>query len=148
MPHLQHLAIATKDPEKVAAFFQKVFDLKFVKRVPMSPRGGGVFLTDGHINFAFIDFPTVAAADMEGGAKFEGLHHIGFVVEDVSGLEKRMASVEAEKLSSAVNSDYKFYHEVKFRGPHGIILDISSGGWDVEEPRPATEEKNTRQKPA
>ena len=62
MARLRHIAIATKDPEKTAAFYQKVFGLQFVKRVPTSPRGGGVFLTDGHINFAFLDFPTDEAA--------------------------------------------------------------------------------------
>lgn len=36
MARLRHVAIATKDPEKSAAFYQKVLDLKFVKRAPTS----------------------------------------------------------------------------------------------------------------
>ena len=37
MARLRHIAIATKDPAKTAAFYQKVFGLKFVKQVPDSP---------------------------------------------------------------------------------------------------------------
>ena len=136
MARLRHIAIATKDPEKTAAFYQKVFDLKFIKRVPTSPRGGGVFLTDGHVNFAFLDFPTDAAADMEGGAGYEGLHHMGFQVDDLEEANARVAETDAEKLGDAAGSDHTFYFEEKLRGPNGVIMDISTKGWDLEPPVP------------
>lgn len=135
MARLRHIAIATKDPEKTAAFYQKVFDLTFVKRVPTSPRGGGVFLTDGHVNFAFLDFPTDEAADMEGGAGYEGLHHMGFQVDDLDEANARVAETDAEKLGDAGGSDHTFYFEEKLRGPNGVIMDISTKGWDLEPPK-------------
>lgn len=135
MARLRHIAIATKDPEKTAAFYQKVFDLKFVKRVPTSPRGGGVFLTDGHINFAFLDFPTDESADMKGGAAYEGLHHLGFHVGSLDETNEKIASTDAEKLGTAQGTGHKFYFEEKFRGPNGVIIDVSTSGWDLAPPQ-------------
>ena len=130
MAQLRHIAIATKDPEKTAAFYQKVFDLKFVKRTPSSPRGSGVFLTDGHITFAFLNLPSDEAADMKGGATYEGLHHIGFKVDSMDDLKARMSSNGAEKLGSAEGTGHNFYFEEKFRGPNSVIIDLSVKGWD------------------
>ena len=135
MARLRHIAIATKDPEKTAAFYQKVFDLKFVKRVPTSPRGGGVFLSDGHVTFAFLDYPTDAAADMEGGASYEGLHHMGFQVDDVNAANARVVETDGEMLGDAQGSEHTFYFEQKVRGPNGVIMDISTNGWDLEPPK-------------
>ena len=141
MARLRHIAIATKDPEKSAAFFQKVFGLTFVKRVPDSPRGGGVFLSDGHINFAFLNYPSDEAADMVGGASYEGLHHVGFHVEDLDDANARLEGTEAEKLGDTVGSHHSFYFEQKVRGPNGVIMDMSSKGWDLEPPKPAPVKK-------
>ena len=131
MARLRHIAIATKDPAKTAAFYQKVFGLKFVKQVPDSPRGGGVFLSDGHINFAFLNYPSDEAADMVGGASYEGLHHMGFQVDDIEEAKARLAGTEAELLGDAVGSHHSFYFEQKVRGPHGVIMDMSTNGWDL-----------------
>ena len=141
MARLRHIEIATKEPEKSAAFFQKVFGLKFVKRVPDSPRGGGVFLSDGHINFAFLNYPSDEAADMVGGASYEGLHHMGFHVEDLDDANARLEGTEAETLGDTVGSHHSFYFEQKVRGPNGVIMDMSSKGWDLEPPEPAPAKK-------
>ena len=141
MARLRHIAIATKDPDKTAAFYQKVFGLKFVKKVLDSPRGGGVFLSDGHINFAFLNYPSDEAADMVGGASYEGLHHMGFQVDDLKEAKTRLEGTEAELLGDTVGSHHSFYFEQKVRGPHGIIMDMSTQGWDLEPPEGAPAEK-------
>ncbi len=141
MARLRHIAIATKDPEKTAAFYQRVFGLEFVKQVPDSPRGGGVFLSDGHINFAFLNYPSDEAADMVGGASYEGLHHMGFQVDDLEEAKARLTGTEAELLGDAVGSHHSFYFEQKVRGPHGIIMDMSSKGWDLAPPEAAPVQK-------
>jgi catechol 2,3-dioxygenase-like lactoylglutathione lyase family enzyme len=131
MARLRHIAIATKDPEKTAAFYQKVFGLKLLKRVPDTPRGGGVFLTDGHISMAFLNFPTDEAADMAGGATYEGLHHLGFHVEDLEETSKRLSDTDAERLGQSEGSGFKFSFELKYRGPNGVIFDVAQKGWDL-----------------
>ena len=136
MARLRHIAIATRDPEKTAAFYQKVFGLKFVKRVPASPRGSGVFLSDGHVNFAFLDYPSDEAADMAGGAAYEGLHHMGFHVDSLEEANARLGETGAEVLGDEVGPHDSFYFEQKVRGPNGVIMDISTRGWDMEPPEP------------
>ncbi len=146
MVRLRHIAIATKDPEKTAAFYQKVFGLKFLKRVSSSPRvKSGVFLTDGHTNFAFLDYPSDEAADMKGGATFEGLHHLGFHTDNLAEINAQVSSTEAEKIGSSEGLTYAFDFDEKFRGPNGVIIDVSTKGWDLAPPAasaaPASEEK-------
>ena len=135
MVRLRHIAIATKDPEKTASFYQKVFGLKFIKRVSSSPRvRSGVFLTDGHTNFAFLDYHSDEAADMKGGATFEGLHHLGFHVDNLDEINARISSSDAEKIGSAEGTDYAFDFDEKYRGPNGVIIDVSTKDWEVSTP--------------
>jgi catechol 2,3-dioxygenase-like lactoylglutathione lyase family enzyme len=46
---IQHLAIASQDPEKQAAFYKDVFGFEEIRRID-NPRARGVILTDGAIN--------------------------------------------------------------------------------------------------
>ena len=48
MARIQHLAIASKDPEKQAEFYKRVFGFTEVRRLD-NPRARGVVLTDGHL---------------------------------------------------------------------------------------------------
>lgn len=135
MTRLRHIAIATKDPEATAAFYQKAFGLKFIKRVPQSPRGGGVFLTDGHINFAFLNFENDEQADMEGGASYVGLHHLGFQIDDDAQYEA-IDTAGGRCIGTSEGSTHKFYFEKKYRGPDEVLMDVSTTGWDLEPPAP------------
>ena len=105
-----------------------------------------MFLSDGHINFAFLNYPSDEAADMVGGASYEGLHHMGFQVDDLEEAKVRLAGTEAELLGDAVGSHHSFYFEQKVRGPHGVIMDMSTNGWDLEPPEaaPAEEERSLK----
>ena len=49
MTKLNHIAIATQDPDKTAEFFKNVFDLQEVGRVD-SDSAVGYYLSDGNIN--------------------------------------------------------------------------------------------------
>ena len=55
MARIQHLAIASLDPEKQAEFYKKVFGFEEVRRLD-NPRARGVVLTDGHINISVLNF--------------------------------------------------------------------------------------------
>jgi catechol 2,3-dioxygenase-like lactoylglutathione lyase family enzyme len=45
MARIKHIALTTKDPEKVAAFYKEVFGLQEIRR----SSNGAVFLTHGYI---------------------------------------------------------------------------------------------------
>jgi hypothetical protein len=66
---------------------------------------------------------------------------MGFQVDDIEEAKARLAETEAELLGDAVGSHHSFYFEQKVRGPHGVIMDMSTNGWDLEPPEAAPAEK-------
>ena len=70
MARIQHLAIASLDPEKQAEFYKKVFGFEEVRRLD-NPRARGVVLTDGHINISVLLF---RQDQIDQGLDFTGLH--------------------------------------------------------------------------
>jgi hypothetical protein len=69
MPKLRRLTIVTLDPERLAGFYEQVFEMR---RAP-NPKGEAIYLSDGYFNLTLI--PNRA----EG--KPSGLNHIGFDVD-------------------------------------------------------------------
>src|SRR4026209_257820 len=97
MAKLRHIAVHTPDPEKIAEFYKRVFDMVEVGRTD-SPIAKGVYLSDGTINMAVLRFKTVEAADRQDGlGPVFGLHHFGFWVDDMeepgAGLEEAGAGL-------------------------------------------------------
>jgi len=54
------------------------------------PGTRGVFLTDGDINLAVLNFKSDAAAGVERGKRFSGIHHIGFQVESLEAIAEKL----------------------------------------------------------
>ena len=62
------------------------------------------------------------------------LHHIGFEVESLEAIFDKLAAAGAERRHDVeealgVGHDHRPNVEVKFRGPDGIMLDVSQTGW-------------------
>ena len=134
MPRLKHIALTTPDPAKTAAFYMEAFGLREIRRDPH----GQVFLTDGYINLAVLNFKTEKDADVGAhGANFSGIHHFGFEVEDLDAAAARLEQANAKELTAkddldlgmAAGSHRNF--EMKWEGPDGIVIDISHTGWDT-----------------
>jgi catechol 2,3-dioxygenase-like lactoylglutathione lyase family enzyme len=134
MAKIRHIALATKDPDKTAEFYKKAFGFTEIRRSKDFTSGGGVFLTDGTLGIAILKFNW----DQLGkGLDYTGLHHFGVVVDDTDdwtthlenmGAELLVHSTdEAAKLITAVPSAADF--EVKFKGPEGLVFDISEKSW-------------------
>ena len=118
MAKLRHIAIRTRDPEQTAAWYKEAFGLTEVGRAR-----SGVYLSDGDINIAVL----LTNSETTGGEVPPGLHHLGFLVENVEDTCSRLATLGAERLSPAPQADQ--YFEVKHRGPDGVEFDISEHGW-------------------
>jgi catechol 2,3-dioxygenase-like lactoylglutathione lyase family enzyme len=131
MAKIKHIALSTQDPEKTAAFYKETLGLEEVGKVD-SPLAEGYYLTDGSINVAILKFKNDQAADKPEGVNFVGLHHFGFKVEDLEATEARLEAAQADKRPqinmSMTQAGHRNY-EVKYRGPDGVIFDISSTGW-------------------
>src|SRR5919106_6224015 len=76
MARIRHIALLTKDTEKLAEFYRASFGLKEVAR---SGEGGehgrAIYVSDGHINLAILPARN----------RREGIYHFGIAVDDVKG---------------------------------------------------------------
>ena len=120
---LRHVAISVPDLEKAAAFYESAFGLKRVNKVETA-HGNGISLSDGVVNLTLLNFPTDASAGDERGKDFVGIHHIGFVVDDVEGMTQKVIDTGA-RFHKEVKAGEKVDFERKFRDPNGVVFDIS-----------------------
>ena len=127
MARFKHIALSTADPAKTAEFYKKVFGLTELLRRPLDTGTEGVWLSDGYIYFAILNYNSQDTPNLgEGPSTVKGLHHIGFYVED---LDEACAAIESENAvecpgSSAANRKYK--------GPDGLMIDLRTRGWDEQ----------------
>jgi glyoxylase I family protein len=135
MARIKHIALSTLDPEATARFYVDVFGLKQVARID-HPAVEGCFLSDGDINLAVLKFKNDAAAGVERGKEYSGIHHIGFQVESLQAMAERLAAAGSERrddvndaLGVGQGGGRSINVEVKYSGPDGIMLDVSETGW-------------------
>jgi len=89
MGKLRHIAIAVANPDSTAKFYEQAFGMKRVRE-----SASAVMLSDGVISLAILNNQTSHEA-----LGHNGLHHVGFIAEDVGE-----TAVNAEK-SGAVYAD-------------------------------------------
>ena len=123
MGKLRHLAITVPDVEKAAGFYEHTFGMQRVWKSEL-----GVMLSDGTVSLAILKFPTDEMAGDERGKDFHGLHHLGFVVDD---LEAAQAAIEGNggRYHMQVPGDQAGPGERKFRDPDGVVFDIVDDGY-------------------
>jgi len=135
MAKIKHIALSTQDPDGTAKFYIDVFGMKQVGRID-SPSARGYYLTDGDLNLAILNFKNDAAAGAERGKGWNGIHHIGFQVDDLEAIGERLATAGAPRRDD-VNQALGLYAgqprhsnvEVKYSGPDGVMVDVSETGW-------------------
>ena len=135
MAKLKHIALTTHELEKVASFYKDVFDMEEVGRSGDTH----VYLSDGEMNLTIRACKTSEDPDVGAqGENFSGIHHIGFVVDDVmtcaEHMEKAGATLltpldSAERHRSSRGTEAPRNAEAKLSGPDGVIIDISEFGW-------------------
>lgn len=129
MPKIRHIAVHTPDVEKTAEFYKQAFEMKEVGRTD-SPLAVGIYLTDGYLNLAVLKFKTDEAADRRDGlGPVMGLHHFGFLVEDIEETRRKLAEAGAEYREAVDPNASTSYFEEKYKGPQGVMIDISARGW-------------------
>lgn len=132
MAKIKHIAIVTLDPERLAKFYEQVFDMKILHRT----KTGGVYLTDGYMNVALL--PNKA----EG--KPNGLNHFGFEIEDQEEIARRM-----EKFAIATPRQRpadRPYAETRGTDPDGNNFDLSVHGFQTIENKKDREAKAKKAK--
>jgi methylmalonyl-CoA/ethylmalonyl-CoA epimerase len=134
MPQIKHIAIATNDAGKTAKFYSEVFGLRQVAELN-GENAKGFMLSDGNVNVAILDFQNDAVAG-ERGKDWEGIHHIGFEVESLEDIERRLAAANSQPMDEvnqalhAGNTGPRHQNvETKYTGPNGEMIDVSQVGW-------------------
>jgi catechol 2,3-dioxygenase-like lactoylglutathione lyase family enzyme len=125
-PQLRHIAITVPDPWKAAEFYMRAFGMRKVGETDWE-NARGVYLTDGVINVALLHYKTEAAAGRLG-RDFVGVHHFGFLVDDVEASRRAVEAAGGKHWMGEAKKDGGFY-EVKFHDPDGIAFDITANGW-------------------
>ena len=133
MPKIKHIAMTTSDPDKAASFYKEVFGMEEVGRSGDSH----VYLSDGELNLTIRSCKDSDAVDVgEQGAGFSGIHHIGFLVEDVEGFVAKVQEAGGKRLTPAMADRAESGYvpgpsnvEAKVTGPDGVVIDVSTAGW-------------------
>ncbi len=128
MARIRHIALAVKDIDKTADFYEKALGLT---RSPKSegPTAFRIYLSDGEVNLALLQYKSDVGSGVDP-SKFVGIHHFGFQCDD---LEKQQVQIEKAggkfffDLGDPDDDDF----ERKFRDPNGIIFDINWKGWSL-----------------
>ncbi len=118
MGKLRHIAVTVPDPEAAAQFYEKTFDMERVRESKF-----GMLLSDGTVSLAILRFPDDETAGDERGKDFFGLHHMGFIVDDLKATGEEIEANGGRyhmKIPSRQHADT----EVKFRDPNGVVFDI------------------------
>ena len=129
MGKIRHLAIKTKSPEKLAAFYEQVFDMKRLRSEP----GGAIYMSDGYL--------TLALLRNRGEATPSGINHFGFHVEDLSAVEEKLKAFDEPLVVRPANRPYAEYRAMD---PDGNLFDVSVHGYDEAEFR-ADRDKRSRE---
>jgi catechol 2,3-dioxygenase-like lactoylglutathione lyase family enzyme len=134
MARIKHIALTTQNPDKVAAFYKDALGLKEIRRSP----SGAVFLTDGYINLAILNWKTEKDADVgANGPNYNGIHRFGFEVDDLDQACQKMEAAQATPLTRKRGLDVAMApgahrnFEMKWSGPDEVVIDISHTGWDT-----------------
>lgn len=117
MARIRHIALLTKDTEKLAEFYKTSFGLREVAR--SGEDGRAIYLSDGHINLAILPARN----------RREGIYHFGIEVEDVKGAVQSALEAGATGGTAELPRDGRFA-ETFVLDPVGTRVDLSLG-WKV-----------------
>ncbi|NQU70960.1 MAG: VOC family protein [Rhodospirillales bacterium] len=134
MAKLRHIALSVKDPWKTAEFYEQAFDMKRVGETD-SELARGVYVSDGVITVALLAYKTdewagYVEGEDERGKEFEGIHHMGFWVDDLPETEEKIEQAGGKYFQGRPSGpEPTTFYEMKFRDPNGVILDVTHLGW-------------------
>ncbi|QHE91619.1 VOC family protein [Pandoraea fibrosis] len=128
MAKLRHIALAVPNPAETAKFYCETFGMTIAGQTD-SPLASGVYLTDGTVCLALLNYKNDASAGLDKGKDFVGFHHIGFWCDDLDAQSGAITQNGGEFFMDLPIDKTSLYYEKKFRDPLGNVFDISHNGW-------------------
>ena len=117
MAKLRHIAMVVEKMQETAKFYEKAFGMQRVRETPTA-----IGLSDGVVSLVIIHPSNV---NMKGDDR-RGLHHLGFLVEDVERETEKVEAVGARRHGAIINSEEATESERKFLDPNGQVFDLTS----------------------
>jgi lactoylglutathione lyase len=124
MARLRHIAISVRDPEAAASFFEKAFGMT---RAGNAMRG--VYMTDGVMNVALLNFGEEPIAGFEDQKNVCGLIHFGMWVDSLDESDAKVRAAGGKYVTGRKETNPNVYYEVKYKTPEGIVFDLTESGW-------------------
>ena len=118
MPKLRHIAITVPDLEAAAGFYEKAFGMERSMESEIA-----ILLTDGTVSLAILKFKSDEQAGDARGKDFHGLHHMGFVTDDIAGQSQRIEE-NGGRYHMRLPDTPEGASEIKFYDPNGVVFDI------------------------
>ena len=119
MARLNHMAIMCREPERLKDFYARWFGFEEIGRT----KNGTIHLTEGYFNVALMKH----RSDIPEDDQRMGLHHLGFEVENIEEIRKRLAELDpSTKIEKRSRSKYGEY---RVKDPEGIPIDVSEKGY-------------------
>jgi catechol 2,3-dioxygenase-like lactoylglutathione lyase family enzyme len=113
---IRHIALYTPNPQRLADFYCRVFDMKEVEKTDRS----SIFVSDSYCNLALL---------YQRKEEPMGLNHFGFHVKD--NQEMRARAEMAGVRPGAARPERIPFAEYRVHDPEGNGIDISQKGWRV-----------------
>lgn len=126
---IRHIALAVKDIDATADFYEKAFGLK---RSPKAegPTAWRVYMSDGEVNLALLQYKSEVGSGLKNPGEFVGIHHFGFQCDDFDAQQQRIEAAGGEFFFDLGDPDDDDF-ERKFKDPNGIIFDLNWKGWTM-----------------
>ena len=124
MAKLRHIALAVPDPEAAAKFFEQAFGMT---RAGNAMRG--IYMTDGIMNVALLNFGDEPIAGFEDKTNVCGLIHFGMWVDSLEETDAKVKAAGGQYVTGRKEANPNVYYEVKYKTPEGIVFDVTESGW-------------------
>ncbi len=130
MAKLRHIAVSTKDPEKTAEFYKKHFEMEVAGLID-NDLAQGYYLSDGVVCLAILKFKVANSNRSWDSENFTGIHHLGFIVDDLQETVKNLEEDGSELAAGCYRGrgEETVYYERKYTAPDDVVFDISERGW-------------------
>lgn len=113
---IRHIALYTPNPQRMADFYCRVFDMKEVQKSERS----SIFVSDGYFNLALL---------YQRKEEPMGLNHFGFHVKSNEEMQARAEKAGVRR--GAARPARIPFAEYRVHDPEGNGIDISQKGWRV-----------------
>lgn len=117
MAKLRHIAMVVEEIEKTAQFYEQSFGMQRVRQTETA-----IGLSDGVVSLVIIHPSNV---NMKGDSR-RGLHHLGFLVDDMDREEAKVKANGAVAHGGIITSEHGTVTERKYLDPNGQVFDLTS----------------------